>query len=137
MKRYLIFAIGLCSTMLNSGLVLAEQAEAKKELLSDIKAETKKCAVRQVGVTDGASVVSGYRSTCPSLKIKSMSQAEIFIDGEWFQVKIVESVLSDGGDLDDLYVSNFKGQIVAQRLNIPAYDSVIVAMAGTADLIAR
>ncbi len=107
---------------------------AKKELLLDIKEETKKCAIQSIASQGNDKKVTGYKSVCSSLRILAQDKAQIFIDGEWFSVTIKESKESDGGDLDDLFVYNAKGAIVAQRINIAAYDNIIVAMAGTTDL---
>ena len=52
------------------------------------------------------------------------------IDGEWLKAVITESAESDGGDLNDLIIYNLKGEILATKTNIAAFDSVIVAMAG-------
>jgi hypothetical protein len=133
MNKYSTLALCLSSTLICSGFTLATQGEQKKELLSDIKAETKKCAVQLV-TNDGIKKVVGFSSDCQTLKIISDTQAQIFIEGEWFQAKIVESSQSDGGDLDDLYITDAGGKVVAQRMNVAAYDSVIVAMAHSSDL---
>lgn len=134
MDKVLNFSVGFIFATLAANSVFASEMNPRKELLDDIKDETRKCAVQSVSVTNETRQVIGYSSTCPTLKIISMSQAQIFIDGQWFAVKIVESSESDGGDLDDLYVADMSGKIVAKRLNIAAYDSVIVAMAGTSEL---
>lgn len=116
----------------SSALVSASVNEKNKELFSDIKLETKKCAVQIISTkneTENESVL-GFKSICKSLKITSGTQARILIDGEWLKASIVESAESDGGDLDDLIISNSSNKVLAIKTNIPAYDNVVVAMAG-------
>jgi hypothetical protein len=110
----------------------SEDLSPKKELLSDVKHETKKCAVQIVNPTNenGSNSVLGFKSVCDTLVISSTSEAQILIDGEWLTAKISESKEADGGDLDDLFIVNKNGKILATKTNIPAYDSIIVAMAG-------
>ena len=111
--------------------VFAKDLSAKKELLSDNKEETKKCAVHiTTNDTETNTSVVGYKSNCNTLVIISNSEAHLLIDDEWIIAKIKESAESDGGDLDDLVITDLKGKILATKTNVPAYDYVIVAMAG-------
>lgn len=130
MKKIIILAMCMVSTLSHS-----KDLSTKKELLADIKEETKKCAVQVVGNTpenDNGTVI-GFKSVCSSLVITSTSEAHILIDGEWIVAKIKESKESDGGDLDDLFILNAKNQVIATKTNVPSYDNVIVAMAGDSD----
>ena len=111
--------------------VFAKDLSSKKELLSDIKEETKKCSVKiTTDDVEANTNVIGYKSTCNTLVIVSNSEARLLIDGEWIIAKIKESAESDGGDLDDLIITDLKGKVLATKTNVPAYDYVIVAMAG-------
>ncbi|MGZ3806951.1 MAG: hypothetical protein ACXVCE_02600 [Bacteriovorax sp.] len=135
MKKNLIKKSILSLSILSSAHLLAHEVSPKKELLQDIKAQTKKCAVQIVSVaydTQNENVL-GYKSVCNTLKILSAQEAQIFIDGKWLTAVISESAESDGGDLDDLTITNSKGQTLATKTNIAAYDSVLVAMAGDTD----
>jgi hypothetical protein len=122
----------------SAAMVLGSSALAdtvKAELLQDIRLETQKCAVPLVQVpgtpsANQAPTIAGYKSMCSTLKVITPGTAQIFIDGEWYLAKIAESKESDGGDLDDLFIFNSKGALVAKRINVPAYDNVIVAMGG-------
>ncbi len=118
-----------------STLVYSKDLSTKKELLADIKEETKKCAVQIVGTNaeNENGTVIGFKSICSSLVIVSSSEAHILIEGEWLVAKIQESKESDGGDLFDLFILNGKGKIIATKTNVPSYDNVIVAMAGNID----
>ena len=130
MKKIILLAATVISTS-----SYAKDTNVKKELLADIKAETKKCAVQIVtpNFQDNNETVVGYKSICKTLKIISSLEARILIDGEWLDAKISESKESDGGDLDDLAIYNHNGKLIATKTNIPSYDNVIVAMAGDSD----
>jgi hypothetical protein len=130
MKKLIVLAMCAVST-----LGYSKDLSPKKELLADIKAETKKCAVQVVDANseNENGKVIGFKSVCSSLVITSDSEANIQIDGEWLVAKIAESKESDGGDLDDLTIINSKGKVIATKTNIPAYDNIIVAMAGDSD----
>jgi hypothetical protein len=131
MKNILHVAI-ITFAIFGSNYVSAK--DSAKEILADIKVETKKCAVKLVsGNTEGKTVV-GFKSICKSLKILSSSEAQILIDGAWLTAIICESSQSDGGDLDDLTIQSSTGKVLATKKNIPAYDSVIVAMAGDSNI---
>ena len=135
MKINLINKAILSLTVFLSVKAWAFEGSAKKELLQDIKAQTKKCVVQIVSTrneTDNENVL-GFKSVCKTLKIVSQSQALIFIDGNWLTATITESAESDGGDLDDLEITNAKNETLATKTNIAAYDSVLVAMAGDSD----
>lgn len=132
MKKIIVFVMCVFSTFGYS-----KNISAKKELLADIKSETKKCAVQFIDSSVDNGKVLGFKSVCTSLVIISENEAHILIDGEWLIAKISESKESDGGDLDDLVISDAKGKVLAKKSNIPAYDNIIVAMAGDSDFGAK
>ena len=126
MKNKIIFFISLLSGL----SALALPSSVRKELLLDIKEETKKCALEIVSTSRDAKEVAGYETSCNSLKILSGQEAQVFVEGNWYTVRIKEAAESDGGDLDDLFVYNEAGEVVAKKTNVAAYNSVIRAMAG-------
>ena len=130
MKKIILLAVAVISTSSYS-----KDTNVKKELLADIKEETKKCAVQIVAPNydENNETIVGYKSICKTLTIISTLEARILIDGEWLDAKISESKESDGGDLDDLTIFNHKGKVIATKTNVPSYDNVIVAMAGDSD----
>ncbi len=122
--------------VLSSSHLFALEGLPKKELLRDIKEQTKKCTVQVVSnpsASEENEKVLGYKSLCSTLIIVSPIEAQVFIEGEWLTANITESAESDGGDLDDLTIINSKGQTIATKTNIAAYDNVLVAMAGDSD----
>ncbi len=125
----------LTLSILSSAQILAFDNSPKKELLQDVKVQTKKCTVQIVAVATDAEneKVIGYKSKCKELKILSPREAMILIEGEWLTATITEASESDGGDLDDLTITNSKGVVLATKTNIAAYESVLVAMAGDAN----
>lgn len=129
----IIFKISAFSSLLFPLSMFASQMEPKKELLQDIQTETKKCAVQTGDASNNDKESIGFTSTCANLRIISKSEAQIFIDGDWLQATISESAESDGGDLDDLLITDSKGKVLARKLNVPAYDNVIFAMVGATE----
>lgn len=128
MKMNSFLKVLVTSLILFMSTVVVRAESVKAELLHDIQTEVQKCAVPLVQKTNGITTVLGYKSKCPTLQITSKESAKIFIDGQWYVAKIAESKESDGGDLDDLFIFDSKGTLVAKRINVPAYDNVILAM---------
>ena len=133
MNNKILITSLLLASAFYSNLSFAQLAEAKKELLLDIKEETKKCVIQFISINNKDKDVIGYESTCPSLVILNNQKARILIDNELFSVEVKESDKSDGGDLDDMFIYNSKHQLVAFRADVAAYDSVIMAMAPGVD----
>lgn len=128
-KKILVSFLFFVGTLF-SDVSMAGLADVKKELLLDIKEETVKCIIQSIGIgASGANEVTGYESTCDTVKIESNTKAQVFIDNEWYSLEIKESALSDDGDLDDLFVCNAKNEVVATRKNVAAYDNIVMAMA--------
>lgn len=131
MKKIIVLLTTFVGLFLVSSASFAETNAVKKELLQDLKEEAKKCVSEIVKTTDSKKEVVGYESACQTFKIVSMHQVQIFIDGEWLTATIEESALSDDGDLDNLYITNSANQVIAQKLNVAAYDSVVSAIVGS------
>ena len=131
MKKLIILVTTFAGIFLAVSSSFAETSSVKKELLQDLKEEAKKCVSEIVKTTDAKKEIVGYETTCETFKIISMQQAQIFVDGEWLTATSEESALSDDGDLDNLYITNSTNQLVAQKLNVAAYDSVISAIVGS------
>lgn len=129
MKTIIVF-----TSVILSGAAVALTTDVKKELLLDIKEETKKCAIEVVALSRESKEVFGYETHCDTLKLISSTEAQVFVDGSWFSVHITESPESDGGDLDDMFVYNEKNELVARKSNVAAYENVVRAMAGDAIL---
>lgn len=135
MKNILIKSSITSLVILLSSQLWALDPIDQKELLQHIKHQTKLCIVQIVSTSskDENEKVLGFKSICKSLKILSPYSAQILIDKKWLNANISESSESDGGDLDDLVITNIDGITMATKTNIPAYDSVLVAMAGDSD----
>ena len=130
MKYYRVLFVTLAGIFLIPNTSRAQASDVKRELLLDLKEEATKCVVEIVKNSSGKSEVLGYESSCTTFKIVSNSLAQVYIDGQWYNIEIKESAASDGGDLDDMYVTNSTGKLVAQKSNVAAYDSVIAAIVG-------
>jgi hypothetical protein len=135
MKQKTIKNTFIACTLLASTQIFSFEASPRKEILRDIKIQTKKCVVQIVerNLEAQNENVVGYKSLCGTFQISSPSEAHVFFEGEWLTASITESAESDGGDLDDLTITNSKGQIQVTKTNIAAYDSILVAMAGDSD----
>ena len=136
MNKFLITTL-LVACAFYSNQSFAQLAEAKRELLLDIKEETRKCVIQLISTNNKDKDVIGYESTCPSLVILTNQKAQILIDNELFSIEVKESDKSDGGDLDDMFIYNSKSHLVAIKENVAAYDSVIMAMAPGVDFKQR
>lgn len=111
----------------------AEKPDAnfqQAEFLHDIKSEVKKCVIMSVSPNENHIQVRSFESTCSTLKLLSDKQAQIFIENNWYNATLVESPESDDGDLDNLEIRDKTGQLVAVRNNVPAFDSIVLAMTG-------
>ena len=122
----------LIATFLLSSALWATEVSPKRELLEDIKDQTKECVFQIIAKNTFLKneVIVGYKSYCNTLLILSNKEAQIYVDNEWFTATISESEDSDGGDLNDLTVVNANGQVVIQKTNIASFNSVLAAMAG-------
>jgi hypothetical protein len=81
-------------------------------------------------VVNGTKVSGMARSQCDNLKVKN-NQLEFTVLGQTFTAQVQDSADSDGGDLNDLQVTNSQGEVVVQASNILAYGDVIQALVGS------
>jgi hypothetical protein len=88
------------------------------------------CAVVPYAVVDGTKVQGTARSECAALVLNN-NQLNFNVLGQSFTAQVQDSADSDGGDLNDLQVTNEQGQIVVQASNILAYGDVIQALVGS------
>jgi len=87
------------------------------------------CAVKPYTVVQGVKDYGPLRSLCQELHANG-TQATFVLEGEKFSARIEESADADGGDLDDLYVQNSEGSVIAQRQNVLAYGDILLGLAG-------
>jgi hypothetical protein len=87
------------------------------------------CTVKPYALVQGVKTYGSLRSTCRELQV-SGDQASFILDGEQFSARIEESADSDGGDLDNIYVQNSNGAVIAQRHNVLAYNDILLGLAG-------
>ena len=116
-----------------SSACYAGPGRVKKELLFDVRTEARRCAVLVVSNKDFNKILD-FKSSCDTFVIDSRRMAHIFVDRQWLTATIVDSADSDGGDLDNLTISNSRGRVLATRTNIPSCGSIVVALAGETGL---
>lgn len=111
------------------------QSTARIDFLKAIKTEVLNCAVMKVTKTkDNNLEFKGIQSHCPTLKIFSQWQAQVYIQNEWLYATIFPSADSDGGDLNHLVIRDSYGFFIAGRRNVPAFNNVILALTSGAQL---
>jgi hypothetical protein len=119
------------SVVVSNALAIGSgNAGNRRDMLFIIKNEAKACGVKLVVNKGDYKETLGYESTCETLKIISDWQAQVYLHKQWYTVSIAESLDSDGGDLNDMAVVNEKGNVVALRKNVPAFNHVLNAMVG-------
>ncbi len=101
------------------------------ELLSDLQTLAIKCVVRTYSVNgDGKKVYTTLKNVCSQIVVSDPATAHVQLDNETFVVVIRESDDSDGGDLNNVLVYNANGQLVAQKLNVVAFDNILMGLSG-------
>jgi len=91
-----------------------------------------KCAVQPFAVRAGHKVFHPLRSICPNLVVKN-GNALFTMNGKSYRATLHESDYSDGGDLNDVVVTSTDGSFSVERTYIPAFNDVILALAGGDD----
>jgi hypothetical protein len=133
MNRFLVLMMLFISGFVQSQVQPQNQSQlpmVSHSLISDIEALAQKCVVRVVKEEQNRKVAVGYKSNCSSLVEKSATQAQIFVNGTWYQAQLSESLDSDGGDLNNLTIVDQNGNLVASRKNVAAFGNILVALAG-------
>ena len=102
-----------------------------QNLLAELKDLALRCVVQPVVRTAAGHKEYGpLKSVCSELQETRNGGAIIMIRGEKLRAVLIEADESDGGDLDHLIVTNSKGDVVAQRKNVLAFENVFIALAG-------
>ncbi len=105
-------------------------------LIEDLSYVAGKCVVRPfVMKPDGTRAYQEPRSLCAEIRPLESGRAIIVLNGQRFIAEVLESDLSDGGDLNHLLIRNTQGSIVARRTNVAAFGNVLIALAGGEDRI--
>jgi hypothetical protein len=77
----------------------------------------------------GRRIVLNRVSTCPEIQVLE-NGAALEVEGFWYFGFMTESADSDGGDLFDVFVKDASDSIVAYRFNVPAFEDILVGLAG-------
>jgi hypothetical protein len=87
------------------------------------------CAVVPYTVVHGTKVLGMARSQCSDLILKA-NELDFTLFGQSFAAQVQDSADSDGGDLNDLVVTDSQGNVIIQKSEILAYGDVIQALVG-------
>lgn len=101
-----------------------------KELVEDIQTLALKCIVRSFSVTDGQKTYGALKNTCPQIQVLDTKTAHVTVDNDVYEVVLRESDDADGGDLDHVLVYDKTGKMVGQKLNVLAFDNILLGLAG-------
>lgn len=126
----LVSALAIAISLLSFS-AFARPETTGREILSEMEYLALKCVVRPYTVSrDGSKIYSDLRNTCPQIQVLDSVTAQVLVKGQQFRVVLKESEDSDGGDLDHVLVYNLEGRLVAQQLNVLAFDNILMGLAG-------
>jgi hypothetical protein len=120
-------------------LSVSSHAGTTADLLNAVQALALKCVVRPVVVDPrtGRGMYGQPRSTCVELQVldtrhdpAAVARAVLWLDRYQVKAVLTMSELSDGGDLDHLFLYDAFDRLVAKRENIPAFGNILIALAG-------
>lgn len=119
-------------TVILSGTIgFARNETTGHELMKDIETLAMKCIVRTYSLNkDGAKVYSDLKNVCAQIQVLDSKTAHVQVDNQVFKVVLRESDDADGGDLDHVLAYDLNGQLVGQKLNVVAYDNILLGLAG-------
>jgi hypothetical protein len=124
MTKLLIVAVALFTL---SSIAHADSDTAPAGFWEGVTALASQCAVVPYAVVDGTTYQGVTRSQCADLTLKN-NQLDFTVLGQSFIAQVQDSADSDGGDLNDLQITNSQGQVIVQISNILAYGDVIQAL---------
>jgi hypothetical protein len=105
-------------------------ASQEETFWSDVQKLVVQCAIQPVSTDgEGKKVYGVLESTCQELKEQG-SKVNFVLNGSAFEANLVESELSDDGDLYDVYVTDAQNKLVASRKNVPSFGDALLGLAG-------
>ncbi len=119
------------ATLLFGTTCFARPETSGHKLMRDIQTLALKCIVHNYSVSnEGSKLFTSFMNTCPQIKIQDKATALVYLKNETFTIVLRESENSDGGDLNHVLVYNSDRQMVAQRLNVLAFDNIFLGLSG-------
>lgn len=106
--------------LVHASVHASEGSQGSATFWADMESLLRKCVVQR-------SNQEPLTSQCSEIKVSRLGDTARV--GRYF-VTMVESPLSDGGDLYDVYVETFDGELVASRKNVAAFGDILLALAG-------
>jgi hypothetical protein len=101
-----------------------------KKIVADIQSLALKCVVQTYTVQSGKKVYASLKNTCSQIEVLDQQSAHVTVDNQTFKVVLVESADADEGDLDHVLVYDLSGKLVGQKLNVLAFDDILLGLAG-------
>lgn len=116
----------------------ADYGIAAEKAFSEIHEVALRCVVRPVVYSaNGKKTLMAPQSICPEVQQDSLGSVTILMNGYAYRVVIQPSIYADNGDLANLYLYDHRGQMIAQRNNIPAFGNVLYTLIGSRERFAE
>ncbi len=133
MKTFgIVKQLAAVSLVLSASLLGRTSYAASNSLFwNEIENLTLRCAVVPVVIDEaGNRTYLSATSHCPELAVTD-KLAEIKIGNQLYVAELLESELSDDGDLFHLFIKDESGNTVGAKMNIPAFGDVVLGLAGS------
>lgn len=116
----------------------ADYGIAAEKAFAEIHEVALRCVVRPVVYSsNGKKTLLAPQSICPEVQQDSSASVTILMNGYAYRAVIQPSIYADNGDLANLYLYDHRGQIIAQRNNIPAFGNVLYTLIGSRERFAE
>src|SRR4051812_8239988 len=92
----------------------SELREPQGKFWNQVHALVLQCAVQTFTYSRGQKIYGSLRSVCDEVQVNG-SEARFQLGGNWYTATLQESENADGGDLDDIFVSDRIGGSYAER----------------------
>jgi len=128
MKTYVTYLASI------AGLLTLQPAFASPSTPTSVWPEAsalvQRCASQTICIRqDGSRLASPLKSVCPELVIDGTT-ARFTLHGKTYVANITESEDSDGGDLNDLTLSDADGNFAENHHNVLGFDDVLLTLLG-------
>lgn len=110
---------------------MARPLTTGKKIVQDIQTLAEKCVVHPFSINKaGQKVYAPLKNTCSQIVVLDEKTAHVTVDNDTFEVILAESEDADGGDLNHVLVYAQDGHLVGQKLNVLAFDNLLLGLLG-------
>ncbi len=107
----------------------AAESESVTQYLPAMMQEVRYCAVVPVKYNErGNKTAFAMVSHCPEVQTLGTGKATLKVSDQVFEAQITDSVDTDGGDLNDLVITNVNTRETYKRHNVLAFGDVLLAV---------